>query len=404
MFYENPVRARTTCLNMKRLFYFNPDSEMAVANGSRYYTPPANIVRMAEELGYLPAYFSDRGDGVLLERYPDTCFLEERKKYFGLEPELVLRKNYGGAGQREAVPWGWSPRADYLLQAGKWKEEWKDLYSRLTALNCLKRWGEVTSSDISGILPQKAGSLEEIRKFTQGGGYIVKAPWSSSGKGLLNIGKEGVTEKTSEWLKGILSRQGYVTIEKRLHRVCDFAMEFYSDGKSCMNYLGLSLFYTGDGGEYRGNYVGGQAEIAKKLSVWSGEKALTSLRESMSRVLSECILPFYEGRIGVDMMIYKEEDGDYRIHPCVEINLRYTMGMLALSLGERYVSEHSEGIFTLSFHPEKGEALRKHRKDEYDFPLRMQTNKLVSGYINLTPVMEETKFMARLEIREKTVF
>ena len=49
---------------MGKLYYFNPDTEMAIANGSPYYTPPANIVRMADELAYLPAYFSEQGDGI----------------------------------------------------------------------------------------------------------------------------------------------------------------------------------------------------------------------------------------------------------------------------------------------------------------------------------------------------
>ena len=65
LFYEDYF------LIMARLFCFNPDSEMAIANGGRFYTPPANIIRMAKDLGYLPAYFSDKGDAVLVQQKPD---------------------------------------------------------------------------------------------------------------------------------------------------------------------------------------------------------------------------------------------------------------------------------------------------------------------------------------------
>ena len=59
---------------MGKLYYFNPDTEMAIANGSPYYTPPANIVRMADELAYLPAYFSEQGDGIWMKQRPSPDF------------------------------------------------------------------------------------------------------------------------------------------------------------------------------------------------------------------------------------------------------------------------------------------------------------------------------------------
>ena len=41
----------------------------------------------------------------------------------------------------------------------------------------------------------------------------------------------------------------------------------------------------------------------------------------------------YSGPFGVDMMIVAREDGNgFLLHPCVEINMRRTMGHVALSL------------------------------------------------------------------------
>jgi hypothetical protein len=71
----------------------------------------------------------------------------------------------------------------------------------------------------------------------------------------------------------------------------------------------------------------------------------------------------YHGPVGIDML--KTADG--RIHPCIEINLRMNMGILALLLHERYGSdatvaltperEHGfralvdEGKLMIQFHP-----------------------------------------------------
>jgi hypothetical protein len=42
---------------------------------------------------------------------------------------------------------------------------------------------------------------------------------------------------------------------------------------------------------------------------------------------------FYQGPFGVDMMVVARDDcNGFMLHPCVEINLRRTMGHVALSL------------------------------------------------------------------------
>lgn len=54
--------------NRKRLWIFNPDCEMAIANGSKYYMPPANVVTMAEDLAVLPVFLGESEDGLGLSQ------------------------------------------------------------------------------------------------------------------------------------------------------------------------------------------------------------------------------------------------------------------------------------------------------------------------------------------------
>ena len=76
-----------------RFFVFNPENEMAIADGSPYYTPPATILKMAEDLSYLPAYYAGDRDVVWVKEMPDRKFLEERKTWFRLAPSLVTGEN-----------------------------------------------------------------------------------------------------------------------------------------------------------------------------------------------------------------------------------------------------------------------------------------------------------------------
>jgi hypothetical protein len=61
--------------NRKRLWIFNPDCEMAIANGSKYYMPPANVVTMAEDLAVLPVFLGESEDWVLVRNLPDPVFM-----------------------------------------------------------------------------------------------------------------------------------------------------------------------------------------------------------------------------------------------------------------------------------------------------------------------------------------
>jgi hypothetical protein len=78
-----------------------------------------------------------------------------------------------------------------------------------------------------------------------------------------------------------------------------------------------------------------------------GEESLQRLIEAHTRWLEEHLHSSeYIGYIGVDLFLYREK-GQLCLHPCVEINLRTTMGVLAHFAYEQYVPEGKTGIFRL---------------------------------------------------------
>lgn len=189
-------------------------------------------------------------------------------------------------------------------------------------------------------------------------------------------------------------------VEKRLNRVLDFAMEFEMDRLFHLNFLGYSVFQTSRRGEYEGNKVASNSSLEGMIAKYTGTGFLHEIREQLEKVVTTVFHGKYVGYLGVDMMIYEDESGEFGVQPCVEINLRYNMGIVSIAL-QRYLQESVEGVFNIHFSPRPGEIMQSVEKNRDMYPLLMETGRIVSGYINLTPVSRESRFVAELYIGNK---
>ena len=84
----------------------------------------------------------------------------------------------------------------------------------------------------------------------------------------------------------------------------------------------------------------------------------------------------------------------FRIHPCVEINLRMNMGVVARFLYDRYVHSGSIGRFVIDYHPSEGEALQEHERMSATYPLKIREGRVYSGYLPLVPVHRRSCYRA----------
>lgn len=100
------------------------------------------------------------------------------------------------------------------------------------------------------------------------------------------------------------------------------------------------------------------------------------------------------------MMIYENESGGFSVQPCVEINLRYNMGIVSIAL-QRFLQEEVEGVFTIRFSPKPGEIMQSVEKNRDAYPLQVKMGRITAGYINLTPVSRESRFVAELYVGDK---
>ena len=52
--------------------------------------------------------------------------------------------------------------------------------------------------------------------------------------------------------------------------------------------------------------------------------------------IDDIVAPHYNGPVGIDMMMYRDEHGKIAVNPCVEVNLRMTMGMVTAAMGSHH--------------------------------------------------------------------
>jgi len=399
---------------MPLLHIFNPGHETAVLLDSVSYTPPANVSVMTDDLACLPMWYADSEDAVIVDRMIDEDFIDALPKEIG-RLAMVVTKDYfnrldSSHNSFVAKPWGMSPhilnkyrrlniKTD-LLTVPVWDDMLKQLTGRQTAIECLNRIKQLMPSYSLPDVPECCKTVDELERLLQQKELplVVKTPYSSSGRGIMWLRDITLSDAERKWISGAILKQGFVSVEKGLDKVADFAMEFDLDNGGNVSYEGLSLFATEGKGAYTGNRLANQETLHKEIADLVGETDLSTLQVILSDVLREFYAPYYSGCIGVDMMVYRKADNSLAIHPCVEINMRYTMGMVALQLFKHYVSPSAEGTYLVSFYKHEGMALDKHHELSRLYPLQIEQGRIVRGYLSLCPVNLHTNYCAYIII------
>lgn len=309
-----------------RLLIFNPETEYALASGASFYTPPAVVESLRKANQLLPEKWAEPDDIILVDdarelvsahRLADWHMLPD---LFSRFPDLIVE------------PWGWNRAlARKLLDHGVPQtslpdESYLDLIRKLahrrTSIILNKEWNNLASEANKVTLPAELSSEDECMEYYNiHPGCWMKAPWSSSGRGVINTAADMSAEQVRQWCHGIVRRQGCVIGETGARRVADFATEWRIE-RGVATYLGLSCFKTSNRGKYLSNHVEPQPELTAlfdNLSNLNLEKTV-----HWQKTIIEKHLRAYSGPLGIDMII--ESDGHLR--PMVELNLRRTMGML----------------------------------------------------------------------------
>jgi hypothetical protein len=405
-------------MNNSKIYYFNPTCELAVANGSFSYMPPELLQQMERDLAILPAVFCTKSDFILTENPPSALFLNDLKN-LGMDlPSFCSLKELEALpdGSFDSIiPWGWSPAAHFKLKYLKeqcspkfrknrifeWKEEHKALYERSASLKFLRRilndnplpW--FIDPSLCGKIVRSCDEIDALLQVYPS--IVLKAPVSSSGRGIQIIRKQKLNASNRQLISGVLKQQKYLIVEPFLNKLLDLSFQFEIMSDSEIKYHGFSVFETNSNGQYKGTFIHpdlnellpdeDEAEVRRKIA--STAKILKlALQESE-------FASNYQGYLGIDALLFRESD-QLKMQPCIEVNCRMNMGILCLQF-ENLIHPKTKGKFEIS--PIKINNLKKSKENFTGIEeLLYRDGKIYSGLLALTELKPNSKFGAYLSL------
>lgn len=373
------------------IHYFNPGHETAVINKSKYYHPPANVLKMQEDLALLPVWYASPNDYVLakidIEEIEKLHLSAGKLEFWGLSPQVI--HSFEQINSKYSLG----------LEIPKWKDEYLLLGSRRMAQSCLMYLSDSISDISKSIIPVYFNTIEEIEQYLSESKLrqVLKTPFSSSGRGLLWLSPQELSRSERQIISGMLKKQSEVSLEKALEKKLDFSMHFELKDKE-IDFLGYSVFETNSKGAYQKTLLAAQDLLLKEITNFVSPDLLDKVKQLIKDFLSTHYLSIYEGCIGIDMLIY-EEDGLFRLNPCVEINMRKSMGYLAIQLQEKHLYPKSKGFFTIEYSKEDNFVSLYDKKLKANFPLEEIEGKIKAGYLSLCPVTKESKYHAYIIVQ-----
>lgn len=305
---------------------YNPSHDEALAINKAQYCPSSAARRTGAKFWDVAKWWMSPDDFILC--IPDDGSLRGAAFWRMGEAAPQEATSFDWTAVTAIEPWGWDRHIvgvlcklgapERLLPTEAQLDCIRQLSSRHTAVRVLELLAQPPFT--SRWCEDEAAAMAAIEEL--GGRAVLKLPWSCSGRGVWTTESPSSVQR----IKKSLRDQGAVEVEPWYENVADFAMEFEADEQGRVSYVGLSVFATHDGGGYAGNVVAPQEELRRTLEARAGRTLrLEALADSLCTALAEVLAGDYAGPLGVDMMLTPEG-----IHPCIEVNLRNTMGRVAI--------------------------------------------------------------------------
>lgn len=345
-----------------KLHIFNPEHDLALASNLRQFTAPHAGRQLRSDLSFIPALWADEGDLVLVD---DIDNARDKVRHLGGDlvdkVEFITKVQLAHFIKTEFLdsvhPWGWDLSLKGELEHIGIPEialPGDAILNKVRALSSRQWAAEHLQSGVRFVQ-----SVAEVKSLVrEWGKAVIKAPWSSSGRGVRFVSADEFREGSGypsfeRWVGNIIYRQGGVTVEPYYNKVMDFGMEFEMvDGK--VLYRGLSLFDTIKNA-YSGNVLCPEDKKVEMMARYVSPERLLQIRQHVIDVMEPALKGIYSGPFGVDMMIYAKEqnlpasDGassdvqdDFGVNECIEVNLRRTMGHVAIDLADYLQKSFSE--------------------------------------------------------------
>ncbi|BDS08665.1 hypothetical protein NT6N_37050 [Oceaniferula spumae] len=346
-------RGRTPVLHW---FNANAESQVAAAVSGRRFDANKMELALEEDLEMLAIAWCRKDDIVLLRRRPEKEHLV-RLKEAGLNlPEVVTLDEMDGhdftsrrlGGVR---PWAWSPDAAKLLRPLTNRVSsnvpWqcreplpaicfsKEIGNRLEELleqDGLAERGGVFCRNLETATAEIAIRLRE-------GDVLLKAAHACAGRGHRKVLQNEPQSEHLLWIEKILKNHGGLVVEPWLDRVLDFSSLYEIGAAGEVKWIGMTCMENDAHGRFLGTVVnakwGSDLDSELREFLFRECKANAFYRQQIPVVLQKLfteIAPDYTGPVGVDAMVFRKPDGTIGLRHVVELNVRMTMGRVALEL------------------------------------------------------------------------
>ena len=323
---------------MVDVYLFNPEHDLALAHGEHNYTAPPFARRFRYDLRLLPAWLAMPGSYIAV---PDDAPIDDDRRCLHdhqLDVIPVPISQIADLGACRIHPWGWDAALRYqLMQVGVSADylptdeqlEWiRRLSHRRMTIAVHQALGNAFSEP-----PVELNTQEAVNAFLLAHpGCYLKMPWSGSGKGIYRVIDPQHDNHVPRWIAGALKRQGSLLCEVGLDRVQDFAIEC-----ECRNGKVMLTGYSVFDSDFHSQFGTGRVAPMEEL-----HELLLGMYPDLDPVIGQTLMaiekliaPHYNGPLGVDMMLYRD-NGRIALNPCVEINLRMTMGMVTAAMGNHH--------------------------------------------------------------------
>ena len=354
------------------LYWFNPTCDLTA--GRESFTPTSALRDLTHDLAMVPALLAAPDDVVVVPERPSATFLLSWKAAGLPVPELIvwdvgldappasLQRRLAGLR-----PWGWSPDSVKALEpladrlpeesavpSALWSEARRQLYSKSSSVRWLAevidelraQEGEDWLCDravVGSAFSSEADVLCALeRGFAAGWNRaVVKAAFGAAGGQQMIVEAHGnLPAHQRRWLGRALREAGAVVVEPWLERVLDLSAQYEVTDKS-VQLLGLTRFLVDERGRFQGVFVhdmvaGLDPEIRRFLCGDGRDGGrLQRLFSRLGDLLQARLPAGYRGAAGIDTFVYRDAAGALRLKPIVEVNPRFTMGRVGLSLRRR---------------------------------------------------------------------
>ena len=323
---------------------FNPEHDIALASNMERFTAPHAGRQLRGDLGYLPAFWAEEGDVVIVDDidFAESAYrrvkAERKPKVEFCTMEQIAHILRSSAVVPDIDLWGWDLAIRFqLLKAGvpesclPSKEAVNEL-RRLSGRQCTTDILKKVRTDIESNTCGESLYISDYKLF-----FI----------------EDELPKNSLNWASNVIQQQGGVMVEPLYNKVKDFGMEFRRCADGSVKYLGLSLFHTLNGA-YTGNLLATENVKREMMSKYISLDLLDEVTSRLERELTVLFSslpsekPLRSINLGVDMMIVTKDDCDgFLLHPCVEINLRRTMGHVALALSP--TDDTKEGAMAINY-------------------------------------------------------